>query len=221
MRLLFAQQPGRALDQHPSHAGLVKAADLLEPELLATLLKTIKNLSMLPAALEILQNAGAIETLVAVLGQRYRGRLGAVRPMSLQNRSALLIMWNPQEIQNHAVNALFNLCRLSKNRQEEAASAGAIPLLQRIVQDSSPLKQFALPILCDFAHAGKLCRKLSVLQPLSRAVARACSRSCPSLWQHDGVALYLHLLKDTFWVNPALEAILAWCVLRRPALRIA
>ncbi|GJN89439.1 hypothetical protein Rhopal_002425-T1 [Rhodotorula paludigena] len=150
---------------------LVKAADLLEPELLATLLKTIKNLSMLPAALEILQNAGAIETLVAVLGQRYRGRLGA-------------------EIQNHAVNALFNLCRLSKNRQEEAASAGAIPLLQRIVQDSSPLKQFALPILCDFAHAGKLCRKL--------------------LWQHDGVALYLHLLKDTFWVNPALEAILAW-----------
>ncbi|GAA5994677.1 uncharacterized protein JCM10292_002207 [Rhodotorula paludigena] len=172
--LLFAQSDYKVKEGMARRAiivRLVKAADLLEPELLATLLKTIKNLSMLPAALEVLQNAGAIETLVAILGQRYRGRLGA-------------------EIQNHAVNALFNLCRLSKNRQEEAASAGAIPLLQRIVQDSSPLKQFALPILCDFAHAGKLCRKL--------------------LWQHDGVALYLHLLKDTFWVNPALEAILAW-----------
>lgn len=58
------------------------------------------------------------------------------------------------------VNALFNLCRLSKIRQEEAAVAGAIPILQRVVQGSSPLKQFALPILCDFAHASKTCRRL-------------------------------------------------------------
>lgn len=65
-----------------------------------------------------------------------------------------------QEIQNHVVNALFNLCRLSKVRQEEAAIAGAIPILQRVVSGSSPLKQFALPILCDFAHASKSCRKL-------------------------------------------------------------
>lgn len=58
------------------------------------------------------------------------------------------------------VNALFNLCRLSSVRQEEAAIAGAIPILQQIVSGSSPLKQFALPILCDFAHASKTCRKL-------------------------------------------------------------
>lgn len=31
------------------------------------------------------------------------------------------------------------------------------------------------------------------------------------LWQHDGVALYVQLLRDAFWVNPALEAILVWC----------
>lgn len=32
------------------------------------------------------------------------------------------------------------------------------------------------------------------------------------LWQNDGIALYLRLLTDAFWVNPALEAILVWCV---------
>ncbi|GAA6058273.1 hypothetical protein JCM3770_004335 [Rhodotorula araucariae] len=172
--LLFAQSDHKVKEAMARRAilvRLVKAADVLEPELLAVLLKTLKNLSMVPAALDPLQHAGAIEMLVEVLAQTYRGRLAA-------------------EIQNHAVNALFNLCRLSKARQAEAAAAGAIPLLQRIVHDSSPLKQFALPILCDFAHAGKACRKL--------------------LWQHDGVALYLQLLKDTFWVNPALEAILVW-----------
>ncbi|GAA5871422.1 hypothetical protein JCM8547_002661 [Rhodosporidiobolus lusitaniae] len=172
--LLFAQSDHKvkeAMARRTIVLRLVKAASLLEPELLALLLKTVKNLSMLPAALDVLQNAGAIEMLVDVLGRSYRGRLAA-------------------EIQNHAVNALFNLCRLSKARQEEAAAAGAIPLLQRNVRDSSPLKQFALPILCDFAHAGKACRKL--------------------LWHHDGVSFYLHLLRDTFWVNPALEAILAW-----------
>ncbi|GAA6017250.1 hypothetical protein JCM10207_003660 [Rhodosporidiobolus poonsookiae] len=172
--LLFAQSDHKvkeAMARRTTALRLVKAATKLEPELLACLLKTIKNLSMLPLALDVLQNAGTIDMLVSLLGRSYRGRLGA-------------------EIQNHAVNTLFNLCRLSKVRQEETATAGAIPLLQRIVQDSSPLKQFALPILCDFAHAGKTCRKL--------------------LWQHDGVAFYLHLLRDTFWVNPALEAILAW-----------
>lgn len=79
----------------------------------------------------------------------------------------------PQEIQNHAVNALFNLCRLSKARQAEAAAAGAIPLLQQIVNDNSPLKQFALPVLCDCAHAGKATRRLCVaLSLLHSARAR-------------------------------------------------
>lgn len=88
------------------------------------------------------------------------------------------------------VNALYNLCRLSKPRQEEAALAGAIPILQRVVKSSSPLKQFALPILCDFAHTSKTCRKL--------------------LWQKDGFAFYLGLLRDPFWGITALESILAW-----------
>jgi hypothetical protein len=95
-----------------------------------------------------------------------------------------------QEICNPVVNALYNLCRLSKSRQEEAALAGAVPLLQHLVQSNSPLKQFALPILCDFAHASKTCRKL--------------------LWQHKVFTLYIDLLKDPFWSLSALESILSW-----------
>lgn len=136
-----------------------------------------------------------------------------------------------QEIQNHAVNTLFNLCRLSSERQSEAAAAGAIPLLQRIVRDNSPLKQFALPILCDFAHAGKATRKLCVflclpfppfcfLLPHLKARDETDSDDLRArayrLWHHDGLAFYLVLLRDTFWVNYALEAILAWCVLSCP-----
>ncbi|GAA6064463.1 hypothetical protein JCM10212_002126 [Sporobolomyces blumeae] len=172
--LLFAQSDHKVKELMTSRATtlrLMKAAGLLEPDLLAILLKTIKNLSMLPTSLDTLQNASAIELLVRVLGEKRPGRLGA-------------------EIENHAVNTLFNLCRLSKARQEEAATAGAIPILRAIVVQDSPLKQFALPILCDFAHAGKTCRKL--------------------LWKHDGLRFYLRLLGDTFWVNPALEAVFVW-----------
>ena len=51
---------------------------MLEPALLAPLLKTIKNLTMLPAALEVLQNANAIEVLVSVLAEEQEGKTGAV-----------------------------------------------------------------------------------------------------------------------------------------------
>lgn len=31
-------------------------------------------------------------------------------------------------------------------------------------------------------------------------------------WKHDGLNFFLSLLKDPFWANPALEAILSWLV---------
>lgn len=154
---------------------LIKSLSILDNELLATMLKTLKNLTMLPVGLQVLQNANAIETLTKVLKQQIE-----------RDPDTSLTT----EIANHVVNALYNLCRLSKPRQEEAALAGAIPILQRVVKSSSPLKQFALPILCDFAHTSKTCRKL--------------------LWQKDGFAFYLGLLRDPFWGITALESILAW-----------
>jgi len=94
------------------------------------------------------------------------------------------------EMSNHIFQTCYNLCRLNKSRQEEAAQAGIIPSLKRVIESSSPLKQFALPILCDLASAGKSCRTL--------------------LWQHDGFALYLRLLEDPYFQVSALESILSW-----------
>ncbi|KAG6902525.1 hypothetical protein C0995_015343 [Termitomyces sp. Mi166 len=73
---------------------------------------------------------------------------------------------------------------------EEAAQAGILPCLKRVIETSSPLKQFALPILCDLASAGKSCRTF--------------------LWQHDGLKMYLKLLDDPYFQVSALEAILSW-----------
>ena len=42
------------------------------------MLKTIKYLTMLPSALEVLQNANAIEVLVGILAQQFEGKLAAV-----------------------------------------------------------------------------------------------------------------------------------------------
>ncbi|KAG6828575.1 hypothetical protein H0H92_007505 [Tricholoma furcatifolium] len=78
----------------------------------------------------------------------------------------------------------------SASRQEEAAQAGILPCLKRIIETSSPLKQFALPILCDLASAGKSCRTF--------------------LWQHDGLKMYLKLLDDPYFQVSALESILSW-----------
>ncbi|GAA5991926.1 hypothetical protein JCM10908_002274 [Rhodotorula pacifica] len=177
-----------AIAQRRVISRLVSAVRLLDAESLVGVLKSIKNVSMVPTTLDTLQSAGVIEMLARVLATPASGKLAA-------------------ELQNPAVNALFNLCRLSMTRQDVAATAGVIPLLQKIVLDNSPLKQFALPILCDFAHASRVCRR--------------------RLWAHDGIAFYLRLLKDAFWVNPALEAIAAWlqeettrveaCLLEPPA----
>ncbi|SCV70676.1 BQ2448_3438 [Microbotryum intermedium] len=180
--LLFAQADHKiasAVAQRVVVLRLIKAVGLLSEqlELLTILLKTIKHLTMIPSALEVLQNANAIEVLVRVLSRQMEGKLAA-------------------EVQNHVVNALFNLCRLSKARQEEAASAGAIPALKMLVAGSSPLKQFALPILCDFAHASKTCRRL--------------------LWRYDGLKFYVGLLHDPFWSIAAMDSILSW-LLDEPA----
>ncbi|KAM0789064.1 hypothetical protein ACM66B_003127 [Microbotryomycetes sp. NB124-2] len=173
---LFSQADAKIKEQMATRLvvlRLVKVLPSLEGEWLVLMVKTIKNLSTVAVGLEVLQNAGAIELLVDLLK---RSQVGDVT----------------SDIQSHVVNTLFNLCRLSKVRLEEAASAGAIEPLQELVKVNSPLKQFALPVLCDFAHAGKVCRRL--------------------LWKHRGLELYLDLLRDNFWAKAALEALLAWLI---------
>ncbi|KAK7023029.1 cytokinesis protein sepH [Favolaschia claudopus] len=150
---------------------LLRSCELLEPECLVQMLKAVKHLSMNATLLEVLQNANAIEILVRILEEQSSGP-------------------HATEMANHIFQTCYNLCRLNKSRQEEAAQAGIIPCLKRVIETRSPLKQFALPILCDLASAGKSCRTL--------------------LWQHDGLAMYVKLLEDPYFQVSALESVLSW-----------
>lgn len=67
---------------------------------------------------------------------------------------------------------------------------GIIPILQRIIKTKGPLKEFALPVLCDMAHSGKVGRR--------------------ELWRNKGLAFYISLLADEYWQVTALDAIFTW-----------
>jgi hypothetical protein len=135
------------------------------------MLKFIKNLSMLDRTHDVLQNSNAIEVLTDLLSSSINS------PLFL-------------DISNQILNTMYNLCRLSKLRQEEAALNHIIPILQKIVKTERPLKEFALPILCDMAHSGKVGRK--------------------QLWQNKGLQFYISLLADKYWQVTALDAIFIW-----------
>ncbi|KAH9042823.1 hypothetical protein EDB84DRAFT_1266690, partial [Lactarius hengduanensis] len=148
---------------------LLRACELLEPVYLVHMLKAIGHLSMsMSAVLEVLQNANATEILTRILDEESLG------PHST-------------EMSNHIFQTCYNLCRLNKGRQEEAPQAGIIPLLMRVLESSSPLRQFALSILCDLASAGKSCWVL--------------------LRQHDGLAMYIKLLTDPYFQVSALDMV--------------
>ena len=155
-------------------AGVLKDLKRMSPVHQITMLKFIKNLSMLSTTLDALQNSNAIDVLADLLSSS---------------------MKEPhfREISNQVLNTMYNLCRLSKTRQEDAALNGIIPLLLRIVKTERPLKEFALPILCDMAHSGKIGRKI--------------------LWQNKGLPFYISLLSDPYWQVTALDAIFIWYVL--------
>jgi hypothetical protein len=138
-----------------------------------TMLKFIKNLSMLSTTLEALHSSMAIETLIDLLNYS----LNTAQP-------------HFREICNQVLSTMYNLCRLSKVRQEDAAVNGIIPLLKRIMDTERPPKEFALPILCDMAHSGKVGRKY--------------------LWQNQGLQFYISLLADQYWQVTALDAIFIW-----------
>jgi serine/threonine protein kinase len=162
----------------------------MSPMCQITMLKFIKNLSMLATTLDALQNSNAIEVLTDFLGTAIEQQQSQHRRRPQPTSPSAGSTSNFREITNQLLNTMFNLCRLSKSRQEDAALSGLIPLLQRIVQTERPLKEFALPILCDMAHSGKVGRKI--------------------LWQNKGLAFYVELLKEPYWAVTALDALFVW-----------
>ena len=89
------------------------------------------------------------------------------------------------------LNALYNLCKINKRRQERAAESGIIPHLMHFIKINSPLKRFSLPLLCDMAHASRYTRE--------------------QLRANQGIELYLSLLDDEDWAVTALDS-LAVCL---------
>lgn len=172
-RTILHREYGHEATAHRAntHAGVLKELRRMSPDHQITMLKFIKNLSMLSTTLDALQNSNAIDVLTDLL-------------RSSSNES------HYREISNQVLNTIYNLCRLNKSRQEDAALNGIIPVLQRIIKTKSPLKEFALPVLCDMAASGKVGRR--------------------ELWRNKGLAFYISLLTDEFWQVTALDAIFIW-----------
>ncbi|KAJ5907875.1 Cytokinesis protein sepH [Penicillium taxi] len=150
---------------------VLKELRRMSPTHQVTMLKFIKNLSMLSTTLDSLQNSNAIDVLTDLL--RSTMKRGHFR-----------------EVSNQILNTIYNMCRLNKSRQEDAALNGIVPLLQKIVNTERPLKEFALPILCDMAQSGKVGRR--------------------ELWRNKGLSFYISLLADPYWQVTALDAIVTW-----------
>ncbi|KAF8398735.1 hypothetical protein HHK36_014593 [Tetracentron sinense] len=141
----------------------------IEPPILLKLLKCINHLSTDPNCLENLQRTDAIKHLIP----------------NLELQEGPLI----SQIHNEVLNALFNLCKINKRRQEQAAENGIIPHLMHFIMSDSPLKQCALPLLCDMAHASRNSRE--------------------QLRAHGGLDVYLSLLDDELWSVTALDSLAA------------
>lgn len=151
---------------------VLKNLKRMSPGPQVTMLKFIKNLSMLSTTLDPLNNSNAIDVLSELLNE------GMNKPQF-------------REMSNQILNTIYNLCRLSKTRQEEAALVGIIPILIKIVkEEKTPVKEFALPILCDMAHSSRAARR--------------------ELWQNKGLVFYTSLLSDPYWQVTALDAIFTW-----------
>ncbi|KAJ9494804.1 Protein kinase of the Mitotic Exit Network [Exophiala xenobiotica] len=151
---------------------VLKNLKRMSPSHQVTMLKFIKNLSMLSTTLDALHNSNAIDVLAELLSNS-------------MNKPHF------REMSNQILNTIYNLCRLSKRRQEDAALVGIIPILIKIVkQEKTPVKEFALPILCDMAHSTRAARR--------------------ELWQNKGLAFYVSLLSDPYWQVTALDAIFTW-----------
>ncbi|XVE92897.1 hypothetical protein REPUB_Repub01dG0143100 [Reevesia pubescens] len=139
----------------------------IELPILLKILKCINHLSTDPNCLENLQRADAIKYLIP----------------NLELKDGPLV----SQIHHEVLNALFNLCKINKRRQEQAAENGIIPHLMNFIMSDSPLKPHALPLLCDMAHASRNSRE--------------------QLRAHGGLDVYLSLLDDELWSVIALDSI--------------
>ncbi|CAN6968447.1 unnamed protein product [Brassica oleracea var. botrytis] len=143
----------------------------VESPILLKILECINHLSTDPDCLQTLQRANAIKHLIP----------------NLDLKEGNLVY----QIHHEVLSALFNLCKINKRRQEQAAEHGIIPHLMHFIMSASSLNQYALPLLCDMAHASHYSRE--------------------QLRAHGGLDVYMSLLDDESWSVIALDS-LAVCL---------
>lgn len=90
----------------------------------------------------------------------------------------------------HLIYLVYQFARFNSKRQEKIASfANIVSMLMNLSYGNHPMKHFAIPILCEFAHSTKKCRSL--------------------LLNDNGIDYFLRLLQDSFWSVNSLESIVA------------
>lgn len=144
-------------------------------ELIVLMLKTLKNLSVEPSSLAKMDTSNTILTLVPLLNG------------PLNDKCKLL-----------ALSCVYNICRTSKKRQEQAAVSGIIPFLQASIRSNLSKEtkdasaQGALLLFCSLVHAS----------PVSRT----------ELWKHGGVQFYIDLLHEGSIQTSSYHSLAAWFV---------
>eukprot|EP01028_Stygiella_incarcerata_P009401 TRINITY_DN444_c0_g2_i1.p1 TRINITY_DN444_c0_g2~~TRINITY_DN444_c0_g2_i1.p1 ORF type:complete len:979 (+),score=280.63 TRINITY_DN444_c0_g2_i1:125-3061(+) len=136
--------------------------------------KFIKNLSMSMDAetMDQLQRCGFVSKLVAFYEPENSGS-------------------HITEIRNQALISLYYLCRLHKGRRELAVVSGVVPHLISMINENSPLKEFASPIVLDLPMTG--------------------SKACFAImWKESVCDLYISLLRDPIWQSNAMDSIAFW-----------
>lgn len=171
LEMARADEAVRALFSQSVLKRLLDSLPALPPPVLLKVLRCLRHLASDAGVLEPLQRADAVQRLVPLLD----ARVGVAMA----------------EVQSQAIVALYNLCKVNRRRQELAAEAGIIPPLLHLVAAGSPLKQYALPLLCEMAQASRATREIL--------------RTCGAL------ELYLALLRDEYWAVPAIDS-LAFCM---------
>lgn len=141
------------------------------PEVLGPLLRMLPKLESTSLVL-ILK---ALLTLAAYTDPRSIARGQGVAPSivaALEGAGAaaalVRFLGHPlQEVQSLTIQTLYFFVRVNANRLEQAAVAGIVPHLQRMIREQHPLRQFAYDILFALPSAGKRLVNLNIVVLLS------------------------------------------------------
>lgn len=136
-------------------------------EIIELLFKCLRNLTMEPSAMYDLEQAGTLTVLIKLLNG----------PLSERCK---VYIWP----------CIFNMCHIEKKRQEQAVSLGLIPHLKKVISEGSHLRQFAIPIIVQLAHASNFTRS--------------------ELWKNECVPFYVDLLKENNWQGVSLMPLYTW-----------